>query len=166
MEIKDAVLQIKTSDVIYVLPAAQINIDNISAQIGKQVELKYIQVNVKVAESPNSTVKVVEDTAAKGKMQLVVKPVDFEINCINGDKEVEVSEFNGYVERLVAIPEGVDASKITTGIVLNSDGTFSHVADSITVIDGKYYAKINSLPTAHTLLSGIQGHLMMWLTIG
>ena len=50
-----------------------------------------------------------------------------------------------YVERTVTIPDGVDPSKITTGIVLNSDGTFSHVPTSIVVINGKYYAKINSL---------------------
>ena len=46
---------------------------------------------------------------------------------------------------MVAIPDGIDPSKITTGIVLNSDGTFSHVPTRIIVIDGKYYAKINSL---------------------
>jgi hypothetical protein len=46
---------------------------------------------------------------------------------------------------MVAIPDGIDPSKITTGIVLNSDGTFSHVPTIITKINGKYYAKINSL---------------------
>ena len=56
-----------------------------------------------------------------------------------------MSRFNGYVERTIAIPDGIDPSKITTGIVLNSDGTFSHVPTSIVMINGKYYAKINSL---------------------
>jgi hypothetical protein len=54
----------------------------------------------------------------------VVKPVEFEITCTSGIKTVEVSKFNGYVELTGAIPDGVDPSKITTGIVLNADGTF------------------------------------------
>ncbi len=145
MEQKEAVLEIKTETVTYTLPASQINIDAVSSQLGSQVDLKDIKVSVKIAEPPADTVKIVEDTANKGGYQLVVKPVEFEITCTSGDQTVEVSRFNGYVERTIAIPDGVDPSKITTGIVLNADGTFSHVPTQIVVIDGKYYAKINSL---------------------
>ena len=145
METKEAVLEIKTENVTYTLPAAQINIDNVSDQIGQHVELKDIKVNVTISAPPQDTVKVVEDTANKNNYQLVVKPVEFNITCSSGNKTVEVSKFNGYVDRMVAIPDGIDPNKITTGIVLNSDGTFSHVPTVITKINGKYYAKINSL---------------------
>jgi len=57
----------------------------------------------------------------------VVKPVEFEVTCTSGIKTVEVSKFNGYVELAVAIPDGADPSKITTGTVLNADSTFCHV---------------------------------------
>ena len=145
METKEAVLEIKTKNVTYTLPASQVNIDNVSEQIGKQVELKDIKVNVTISAPTQDTVKIVENTANKNNYQVVVKPVKFKITCTSGNKTVEVSKFNGYVERMVAIPDGIDPSKITTGIVLNSDGTFSHVPTLITVINGKYYAKINSL---------------------
>lgn len=145
MENKEAILEIKTDSVTYTLPASQINIDDVSSQLGSQVALKDIKVSVSIAEPSADTVKIVEDTANKGNYQLVVKPVEFTITCTSGDKTVEVSKFNGYVERTVAIPDGVDPSKITTGIVLNADGTFSHVPTTIVVIKGKYYAKINSL---------------------
>lgn len=145
MEAKEAILEIKTENVTYTLPASQINIDNVSEKIGNQVELKDITVNVSIAASSQETVKIVEDTAIRNNYKLVVKPVEFNINCTNGNKTVEVSKFNGYVERMISIPDGIDPSKITTGIVLNHDGTFSHVPTTITVIDGKHYAKINSL---------------------
>lgn len=145
MEEKEAVLEIKTQNVTYTLPAAQINIDNVSKQIGSQVELKDIKVSVRIAEPSAETAKIVENTANKNNYQVVVKPVDFEIKCTNAGKSVDVSKFNGYVERTVAIPDGIDPSKITTGIVLNADGTFSHVPTTIIAINGKYYAKINSL---------------------
>ena len=145
MERKDAVLEIKTENVTYTLPAAQINIDKVSEQIGTRVALEDIKVNLSISGSSADTVKIVQDTADKNKFQVVIKPIEFEITCTSGDKTVAVSKFNSYVERTVAIPEGIDPGKITTGIVLNSDGTFSHVPTTITVIDGKYYAKINSL---------------------
>ncbi|NLK53166.1 MAG: hypothetical protein GX295_12110 [Syntrophomonadaceae bacterium] len=149
MENTEAVLEIKTEQVTYTLPATQINIDVVSEQIGKQVELKDIAVSVKISEPAADTVKIVEDTAEKNNYQIIVKPIEFEITCSSGNKSVEVSKFNAYVERMIAIPEGVDPSRITTGIILNSDGTFSHVPTVITVIDGKYYAKINSLTNSN-----------------
>ena len=145
METKEAVLEIRTESVTYTLPAIEINIDNVSAQIGEQVELKDIQVSVSIAAPPQDTVKIIQDTANKNNYQVVVQPIDFEITCTSGGKTVDVSKFNGYVERTVAIPAGIDPSKITTGVVLNKDGTFSHVPTTIIIIDGKYYAKITSL---------------------
>lgn len=129
----------------YTLPASQINIDAVSSQIGSQVDLKDIKVSVKIAEPPADTVEIVKDTANKNNYQIVVQPVEFTITCTSGNNTIEVSKFNGYVERTVAIPKGIDPSKITTGVVLNADRTFRHVPTQIVVIDGKYYAKINSL---------------------
>jgi len=145
MESKQAVLEIKTGTVSYTLPASQINIDKVSEQLGSQVALKDIKVSVSIAEPSADTVKVVQDTANKNSYQIVVKPVEFQITCTSSGKTVDVSKFNGYVERTVAIPAGVDPTKITTGIVLNTDGTFRHVPTTIIKMDGKYYAKINSL---------------------
>ncbi len=145
MEAKEATLEINTGTVSYTLPASEINIDNVSQQIGSLVALKDITISVKISDSSAGTAQIIADTANKNSYQLVVKPIEFSISCTSGGKTVDVSKFNGYVERTIAIPSGVDPSKITTGIVLNSDGTFSHVPTTIVVINGKYYAKINSL---------------------
>lgn len=145
MEMTESVLKITTGQVTYTLPASQINIDAVSQQIGREVELKDIAVSVRISEPPAETVKIVADTANQNNYQIVVPPIEFAITCTSGDKTVEVTKFNAYVERLVAIPEGIDPSRITTGVIVNSEGTFSHVPTVITVIDGKYYAKINSL---------------------
>jgi len=145
MEDNNAILEIKTENVTYTLPAADINIEDVSNKLGKQVKLEDIKVSVKISASSKETISTVQNTADKNSYQLVVKPVEFEITCTNGTKTVSVSKFNSYVERTVAIPDGIDPKKITTGVVLNSDGTFSHVPTAIIVIDGKYYAKINSL---------------------
>ncbi len=145
MENKESILEIRTASATYSLPAAEINIESVSSQFGQSVELKDIKVSIKIGIPSDDIAKVVQDTADKNNYQVVVKPVDFEITCTNGSKTVTVSKFNGYVERMVAIPDGIDPSKITTGIVLNSDGTFYHVPTEVVQIDGKYYARINSV---------------------
>ena len=145
MENKDAVLEVKTGNVTYTLPASQINIESVSQQFGTQIALKDIAVSIAIGNSSNDTARIVQDVADKNHYQVVVKPVDFEILCTSGTKSVEVSNFNSYVERRIAISDGVDPSKITTAVVLNKDGTFSHVPTTVVVANGKYYAKINNL---------------------
>lgn len=145
MENKEAVLEVKKENVTYTLPASQINIDSVSGKIGKQVELKDIEVNVKISEPTAEILKKVEDTINKNNYSMVVKPIEFEITCSSGNQTVEVSRFNSYVERIIEIPKGIDPSKITTGIVINEDGTFSHIPTNVYIQDNKYYAKLNSL---------------------
>lgn len=145
METKQAILEIKTDRATYTLPAAQINIDAISGQLGSSLDLQDIKIQVEIGVPPAETVKVVENAAADGSFAIVVPPMEFTVRATYGDQTVEVSKFNAYVERTVAIPEGVDPNKITTGVVVDPDGTVRHVPTKIVMIDGKYYAKINSL---------------------
>ncbi len=145
MENKQAVLEVKTETAAYTLPAKQINVDFISEQLGKDVALQDIKVQIAITVSSSEIVKVAESSAQKGSFTIVAPPVDFYIKGSYGGKTVEVSKFNAFVERTLAIPDGVDPNKITTGIVVDPDGTVRHVPTQVTVIDGKYYAKINSL---------------------
>lgn len=145
MEAKDAVIQIVTDKATYTLPASQINIDNISSQLGKTVALQDIKVQIEIAAPTADTAKIVENAANKGDFSIVVPSIEFTVRAVYGDKTIELSKFNAYVERMIAIPDGVDPNKITTGVVVESDGTVRHVPTKIVVIDGKYYAKVNSL---------------------
>lgn len=165
LEEKEAVIEVRTREITYTIPASEINIDNISKEIGEEIELKDIKVKVKITDSGEDTIKVIEDSTDKNKYQLVIKPVEFEITCTNGDRTVEVSRFNSYVERTIAVPAGVDPDKITTAAVLNSDGSFTHIPTKITIIDGRYYAEVRSLTNStYTVIwnpkafSDIEGH--------
>jgi len=145
MENKEAVLEIKTEAASYKLPAKQIKIDDISAQFGVGVELKDIKVQVEISTPTADTVKVVEDSAQKGNFTIIAPPVDFKVTCTYDNKKVSVSSFNAYVERTIEIPDGVNPTKITTGVVIDHDGTVRHVPTRVTLIGSKYYAVISSL---------------------
>lgn len=145
MENKSATLVMKTDTATYTLPAAEINIDSVSQQLGADISLKDISVTVSIAEPSKQMTAVVENAAKDGGFTLVAPAVDYTVTCDYGNKTVSVKKFNAYVERTIAIPHGVDPTKITTGVVVETDGTVHHVPTRITVTDGKYYAVINSL---------------------
>ena len=145
MEEKGVVFEIVTGEITYTLPAAQINIEKVSEEIGTKVELVDIDVIIKISDVSIDVQNMIRATAQKGNYEVITKPVEFSITCTSGDKIVDVSKFNKYVKRTIAIPSNAESGRITTGIVLNNNGTFSHVPTAIDIIDGKYYAKINSL---------------------
>jgi len=145
MEAAQAVLEIRTDKATYTLPAEQINVDAISAQIGEDVDLQDIKIRIEIAEPSEETAQIVESAAAEGGLAIVVPPIEFTVTGVCNDTRIEVTRFNAYVERTVAIPEGVDPSRITTGIVVEPDGTVRHVPTKVILIDGRYYAQINSL---------------------
>ncbi|WP_342352581.1 S-layer homology domain-containing protein, partial [Paenibacillus castaneae] len=145
MEDKLAVLEIKTERATYTLPAEQINIKAISDLLGKNVLLQDIKIEIEVAVPVNSTVKIVENAAVKGEFSIVIPPLDFTVKAISGTTVIDVSKFDAYVGRTIALPDGVDPNKITTGVVVESDGSVRHVPTKVITIDGKYYAVVNSL---------------------
>jgi len=90
-------------------------------------------------------VRVAESAAADGSFALVAPPVVFTVRAVHGDTVIEIAKFTAYVERTIALPDDADPGRITTGVAVEPDGTVRHVPTRVSVIDGKYYAVINSL---------------------
>ncbi|OPH58158.1 hypothetical protein BC351_24790 [Paenibacillus ferrarius] len=145
MEDKQAVLEFKTDHATYTLPARQINIGAISQQVGELINLQDIKVRIEIAVPTTDTLKVVESAAAKGQLTLAAQPLNFTVRAAYGERNVEVTKFDAYVERTIAIPVEVDPGKITTGVVVEQDGSVRHVPTKVRNINGKYEAQINSL---------------------
>ncbi|WP_240421852.1 fibronectin type III domain-containing protein, partial [Paenibacillus periandrae] len=145
MEQKQAVIVIQTDSASYTLPAQQIDINSIIEKLGKSSALQDIKIQLMIAKPTADTVKIVEDTAHKGGFNVVVPPLNFTIKAIFRDSTIEVSQFNVYVERTIAIPDGVDPKQVTTGVVVDPDGSVRHVPTRIVVVANKQFAKVNSL---------------------
>ncbi|GEM_PF-742544 len=145
MENKEAVLVLQTDHATYTIPAHEINIDAIFAQLGKPSNLTDIKVRIEISASQAETIQLAENAAAKGTFSLVMPPLEFNITAVYGNQTVSVTKFNAYVERTVAIPDGIDPNKITTGVVIETDGSVRHVPTQVTKNGARYFAKINSL---------------------
>ncbi|MCE3199171.1 chitobiase/beta-hexosaminidase C-terminal domain-containing protein [Paenibacillus sonchi] len=145
MEDKQAVLELKSENATYTLPAGQINMDAIRSQFGTAATLGDIKVKLEIAAPAEDTLRTVENSAVQGGFTLVVPPLNFVVRAEYGGQTVEISKFSAYVERQIALPDGVDPNKITTAIVVEPNGSLRHVPTRVTTIDQKYYAKVNSL---------------------
>ncbi|OMF09169.1 S-layer homology domain-containing protein, partial [Paenibacillus sp. FSL H7-0331] len=145
MEQNQAVVVIQTDSASYTLPAQQIDINSIIGTFGKNSALQDIKIQIMIAKPTADTLKIVEDAAQKGGFTVVVPPLNFIIKATYEGTTIEVSQFNVYVERTIAIPDGVDPKHITTGIVVDPDGSVRHVPTRIVVVANKQFAKVNSL---------------------
>ncbi|MDO3409852.1 S-layer homology domain-containing protein [Saccharibacillus sp. CPCC 101409] len=145
MENQSATLVLQTNKASYTLPAKEINIEALARTLGGQANLQNIELEVSIGETTASMNQTVAAAAAERQLTLVAPPLDFKVTATYNGTSTEVTNFNAYVKRTVALPDGIDPSRITTGIVVDPDGTVRHVPTKVTRIDGKYYAEINSL---------------------
>ncbi|NMI06258.1 hypothetical protein HF638_19955 [Paenibacillus sp. SZ31] len=146
MEGSNAEVVIQTDSGTYTLPANQIQVDQVLNQFGSTVPLE--DITIQIAIVPSATSKQTAIQAAADKLQnttVVATPVDFEVKAIWNGQQVNVDRFNSYVERSITLPEGVDGSKITTGVVLQPDGSLLHVPTKVIKGNGQDSAIINSL---------------------
>ncbi|CAM5720369.1 SLH domain-containing protein OS=Lysinibacillus sphaericus OX=1421 GN=LS41612_02090 PE=4 SV=1 [Lysinibacillus sphaericus] len=166
MQNEQALVVIQTPTASYTLPASQINIDAISTEIGKDISLEDIKVQIEIAKPTNDMVKFVENVAQQGNFSLMVAPIEFTVKAVSTIKTVDITSFNAYVQRTITIPKNVEAAKITTATVVKKDGTAQHVPTKVIQKEGKYFPVINSLTNRRMLLFGILLNLPMWLIIG
>ncbi|MNI23718.1 Endo-1,4-beta-xylanase A precursor [compost metagenome] len=145
LEQKQAILEFKSAGATYTLPAVQIDIDALSAQFGTEVALDDIKFQIEISAPAAAMVSTVDKAAAAGGFTLSAPPLNFVVQAQYGDTAIEVTQFKAYVERLIALPDGVDPNRITTGIVVEPDGTVRHVPTRVVTIDQKYYASVKSL---------------------
>ncbi|WP_206458223.1 S-layer homology domain-containing protein [Anaerovorax sp. IOR16] len=153
MENKNVALEIKNAAASYLLPAKQINIDSIMDKLDNQVSLEEILVQIEISNPSEKEVKRIESTIEQKEYETVGNPVNFEIKCSFRNKTVESSKFNKYVERAIAIPAEIHSDRITTGVRIDEDGSIHHVPTKVVNVNGRYYAKINSLTNSlYTLI--------------
>ncbi len=165
LEDMNSTLKIVLSGVEYIIPAKLIDIEKVIEEFSDDVILSDVIVNIKISDVSEEVEKLFSEITQENQYTIVLKPVSFEIFCSIGTSTVLVNKFNGYVERRIPIPEDVDINQVTTVVVINSDGTLSHIPTTIEYINGKVYACFKSLTNSeYSIISNpiffnsVQGH--------
>ncbi|KQO18347.1 hypothetical protein ASF12_06945 [Paenibacillus sp. Leaf72] len=145
MEDYQATLEIRTDRASYKIPVLQINSSFVSAQLGNALSLQDIKIQITISTPTTDMKNVVNNAVAKEGLTLVAPAIEFTVKGIYGNKTFEITKFNTYVQRSIAIPSGIDPNKITTGVVVEPDGTVRHVPTKVVQENGAYFAQVNSL---------------------
>ncbi|AIQ63568.1 hypothetical protein PSTEL_11215 [Paenibacillus stellifer] len=145
LEARQSTLQIVTDKAVYNLPANLLRIDEISSSLGNPQLLSDIKFSIELGSAAPADEQALKASAGKQAYTLLGPAIDFNIKAIYNGQSVNINRFNAYAERSIILPQGMDGSKITTAVVLNSDGTVSHIPTRVSVVNGRYTAAINSL---------------------
>ncbi|WP_069999273.1 S-layer homology domain-containing protein [Cellulosilyticum sp. I15G10I2] len=151
MEDNNFKLSVKDEKIEYRIDAENFTIEKAAQTMGVSLDnLQSIDVEVSINKITSVEIEALKEQAKASGHTIVFEPVQFEITAriTSADGKVEelkINRFNSFAERIIEIPEGIDPSNITTGIVFNKDGSYSHVPTVVFEKGGKWYASINSL---------------------
>ncbi|WP_238654374.1 S-layer homology domain-containing protein [Paenibacillus piscarius] len=134
---------------IYPVPAGQLDVNAISGQFGN-APISNIAVNIKIKRSADDVTKLAREKAALTGYELLVHPVDLDLSFMHDGKTDRAGLLKGYAPKSIALPEGIDPNRITTGVIVNPDGTVFHVPTVVTKINNRYFALINDLRSSGT----------------
>lgn len=137
-------LNISNPLAIYPVPGGKMDLNGVSRQLGNAA-LNDIDVHIDIARSSDALIDSAETRAASQGYELLVTPVDLDLTFTKDGQTVRSDQLNGYAPKYIALPEGIDPNRITTGVIINPDGSIFHVPTVVTKISSRYYALINDL---------------------
>ncbi|PUA37873.1 hypothetical protein C8Z91_18095 [Paenibacillus elgii] len=141
---KGAGLEISNPLAIYPVPGGKMDLSAVSKQLGNAA-LGDIAVHIDIARSSDTLITNAKNKAAAEGYELLVTPVDLDMTFSHDGKMVRAGQLNGYAAKYIALPEGIDPNRITTGVIVNPDGSVFHVPTVVTKINSRYYALIKDL---------------------
>jgi hypothetical protein len=126
----NAILEIKSADASYKLPAAQINVKDLAKKLGVPTNNVHINISVNVKDRAK----------VQNGIKIISKVVEFTVEAESGGKKESINTFTEYVARTIVGERTFDSNK-STAIKVNADGSVSSVP---TLFDNKT-ATFNSL---------------------
>ncbi|WP_100407798.1 rhamnogalacturonan lyase [Bacillus solitudinis] len=119
-----AVIEIESEEGTYRFPVSEVNSEALAAELGS-VEFD-ITISVNEVEGPEVTTQSTEE-------KVVSKYVEFKVLASANGEEVNLSQFNGYVEGEISVSADVNPN-LATVVKLEADGSYTSVP---TVIEGE-----------------------------
>ena len=130
-------MKIKKEEIEYFLPEEEVSIERIAEILGVKAEaIESVKSEVKINQLDKAIIKEIEKNAKKKNYNIVSPPVEFKvvvkIKFKTGEsKQLEISKFSNYVQRILKTAEDINIKDITTGVVYNEDGTFVHIPTEV-----------------------------------
>ncbi len=152
---KNDTLVIGTPAVSWSIPADAVDINSVYDALGKPSSMSDVEINITLSNLYGAQYDKIKEAIKATGAEMLSGAFDFKIDLSCNTKSVEIGKLGQYVEMSIPMPKDIDSKKITTGVYVSSKLDISHVPTKVTIADGTYYAKINSLYS-----SGI--HTVIW----
>lgn len=146
---KGASLEISNPLAIYPVPAGKMNLSSVAGQLGNAA-LGDIAVRIDIKRASEAVTASAKSKATSAGYELLVDPIDLDLTFAHEGKNVRSGQLSGYAAKYIALPEGIDPNRITTGVVVNPDGSVYHLPTVVTKINNRYFAQINDLRSSGT----------------
>ncbi|MEK3783569.1 S-layer homology domain-containing protein [Paenibacillus sp. FSL R5-0810] len=146
---KGASLEISNPLAIYPVPAGKMNLSSVAGQLGNAA-LGDIVVRIDIKRASEAVTASAKSKATSAGYELLVDPIDLDLTFAHEGKNVRSGQLSGYAAKYIALPEGIDPNRITTGVVVNPDGSVYHLPTVVTKINNRYFAQINDLRSSGT----------------
>ncbi len=114
-----ALLEVATAEKVYRLPVKEINVDKLAQQLG--VTAGDLEISIVMNETTDTSGAV-----KKGNLNVVADIVEFKVFVSANDKQVELKQFNSFVEREIVGDKPFNANK-SIAVQLMDDGSFRPV---------------------------------------
>ncbi|MBB6690990.1 S-layer homology domain-containing protein [Cohnella xylanilytica] len=136
-------LVIKTGPASYTLPSERLALDSLAERLGAAEDLSGLKVQFVIAVPTEERRREIESALSAESLSSLVPPVTFTVQGIYGERKEEVSSFDRYVKRAIAIPQGTGT--VTTAVAVDPDGRVRSVPTQLETADGQPYARILSM---------------------
>jgi uncharacterized repeat protein (TIGR02543 family) len=147
-------IQLRTAFASYAIDASLLGLEALLEQLGPNVRAEDAVVRIEIAPSNDRIVRLLRERAEVGDFQVIAPPVHFAVWVKAGDLGIEANNFAAYVERTIFIPNGVNRRLMSTGVVIDPDGTVRHIPTRMLVNNGIYAGAMNSLTNSDYALIG------------
>lgn len=144
MGMQQGILEVDTGRIRYRVPAKEIDLSALLPKMGLRSTLEDLKVQVSISEPSEDAVRTMEALAESNQYQLVVPPIVFAVTCTEGGTTLDLPRYKGYATGTVSLPEAVP-DHVTTAVMLNHNGTLTHIPTAVFQSEGKTVAKISSL---------------------
>ncbi|ANY73765.1 hypothetical protein BBD41_14930 [Paenibacillus ihbetae] len=134
---------------IYPVPSKQLDLGEIAKQ-WNGAELQDIALNITIKRTSQELADSARKQAEAKGYEHLLHPVDLDMTFTHDGKTVRSEQLNGYAPKYIALPEGIDPNRITTGVIVNPDGSVYHVPTVVTKVNNRYFALINDLRSSGT----------------
>ncbi|MBO2942398.1 S-layer homology domain-containing protein [Paenibacillus sp. F411] len=150
---KEVTIELVSEQFAYMLPVQLLQTEREAAAAKEKLPLKEIGMDIRMSQLEEADMAPVKRSASAKGYTLAAPAFHFEISLSYNEKTTAVNALNGFVERAIALPDGIARDDVSTGVRYMDHGAFTHVPTAFSTINGRDYAVMNSMSNSiYTLL--------------